>query len=111
MFWGLFAREQYLQALVAKLERSLHEAGLHNQNERIAYNTLHEQYDQLYKKHIRLIEMYESLESSLSYQESLCVAGNGLSTQRQNAGFPEPSYERSTDSVEDRQDIFKIEEV
>lgn len=84
---GFFAREQHLLHRISKLEKSLQEAGWRNQQERIAYNTLNAQYEQLYSAYQKLLEAYQSLESCIDdanvlHHDHLCTlrpdTGSGI---------------------------------
>lgn len=61
MVKGFFTREQRLLEHITLVEKTLHQAGWQSQQDRVAYNSLLSQYNQLYEKHETILSSYESL--------------------------------------------------
>ena len=70
---NLFAREQHHLHHIEKLEQSLANAGKRNHEERVAYNSLHQNYEKLYHTYNMLSAENQRLNrelASLRYHQS-----------------------------------------
>lgn len=63
---NLFSREQSHLQHIARLENSLANAGVRNQHDRAAYNSLQLQYDKLNRAYTLLYEEHDRLKHELA---------------------------------------------
>ncbi|PKX91420.1 uncharacterized protein P174DRAFT_432873 [Aspergillus novofumigatus IBT 16806] len=69
---NLFSREEYHLQQIARLERSLANAGHRNHQDRTAYNSLHQQYESLYQAYTDLQAEHERLKQELATLQRQC---------------------------------------
>ncbi|CAI7620657.1 unnamed protein product [Penicillium manginii] len=101
---GFFSREQRLLEHIAQIEKSLHQAGWQNQQERLGYTNLLSQYNELYEGYQKILGSYESLLKTIGDKTSDTPPPSAYEELR--VIFEKPDH---TDSVDDLDEYVKHE--